>query len=316
MFRSLGFFVISFALACLPLSRSYGQMAGNRTVMGVGGMEAAQAANLPLLEPKIAEGYITIEGLAELRVQPTEIRIVMAATAEGETAQKCRQAIDATIANLKAAWSKMEIPPENIVVDFIAVLPRYAWSVEKHDNVDVGVEKKVGYRMQTNIHLAVRNESQAQAALNRAFEQGVTDIIAFDYWSKDLDGLKVKARQQALEAARGKSDVLLGRCLPSVRRSSTCRRRRRSAIPNRSTKRSPRNEEDMVREGWQNNISFIRAYRPRQTYYRGLYSDGDIQPRELPMKPEISVISTVRLYFKSPASGHVKKEEKASKESK
>ena len=44
------------------------------------------------------------------------------------------------------------------------------------------------------------------------------------------------------------------------------------------------------------------AYRPRNTYYRGLYSDGDVQPRELPMNPEISVLSTVRLYFKSPAA--------------
>ncbi|MGA2061771.1 MAG: SIMPL domain-containing protein [Thermoguttaceae bacterium] len=316
MFRSLGFLAIAFALAYLPPSHSYGQMAGNRAVMGVGGMEATQAANLPLLEPKIAEGYITIEGLAELRVQPTEIRIVMAATAEGETAQKCRQAIDATIANLKAAWLKMEIPSENIVVDFIAVLPRYAWSVEKHDTVDVGVEKKIGYRMQTNIHLAVRNESQTQAALNRAFEQGVTDIIAFDYWSKDLDGLKAKARQQALDAARGKSDVLLGALFAerppiiNVQEKTTVR------YPESLYQSISGNEEDTVREGWRNNIPFIRAYRPRQTYYRGLYSDGDIQPRELPMQPEISVISIVRLYFKSPASGHVKKEEKASKESK
>ena len=42
--------------------------------------------------------------------------------------------------------------------------------------------------------------------------------------------------------------------------------------------------------------------RPRNTYYRGLYTDGDMQPSELPMQPEISVISTVRLYFESPAA--------------
>ena len=217
MFRSLSFLAIAIALACLPLSHSYGQQGGNRAVMGIGGMEAVQAANPPLLERKIAEGYITIEGLAELRVQPTEIRIVMAATAEGETAQKCREAIDVTIASLKAAWSKMDAKPENVVVDFIAVLPRYTWSVEKRDNVDVGVEKKVGYRMQTNIHLAVRNESQAQTVLNRAFEQGVTDIIAFDYWSKDLDGLKVKARHQAPRSGTQQIRRLTSR---AVRRTS------------------------------------------------------------------------------------------------
>jgi hypothetical protein len=52
-----------------------------------------------------------------------------------------------------------------------------------------------------------------------------------------------------------------------------------------------------------------RAY----SYYRILNSDGDIVPRELPLNPEISVVSTVRLYYKSPASGHATKQEPAPK---
>jgi len=245
--------------------------------------------------------------------------MVLAVTSEGETAPKCQHAIDVAIDRLRAAWAKMGIGPERVVVDFIAVLPRYQWVSEKNGNLDAEVEKKVGYRMQTNIHLAVRNDSQAQAALNRAFEQGIADIIAFDYWSKDLDGLKAKARGQALEAARGKSDVLLGALFAerppiiNVQEKTTVR------YPESLYQTVSGNEDDTVREGWRSNIPFIRAYRPRQAYYRGLYSDGDIQPRELPMHPEISVISTVRLYFKSPASDHakkdVKKEKTASKES-
>ena len=108
---------------------------------------------------------------------------------------------------LKAAWAKMGIAPGSVVVNFIAVVPRYAWSVRKPNKMEVGVEKKVGYRMQTNIHLAVQKDSTAQTAVPTDFEE-VTDIIAFDYWSGDLDGIKVKARQQAVKAARGKADAL------------------------------------------------------------------------------------------------------------
>ena len=54
-------------------------------------------------------------------------------------------------------------------------------------------------------------------------------------------------------------------------------------------------------------VHLLNRYRLRNTYYRGLYADGDVQPRELPMTPEISVISTVRLYFKSPAAVGKKK---------
>ena len=47
-------------------------------------------------------------------------------------------------------------------------------------------------------------------ASRRAFQEGVTDIIAFDYWSRDLDEVKVAARAQALQAAQSKAEDLLG----------------------------------------------------------------------------------------------------------
>ncbi len=55
-------------------------------------------------------------------------------------------------------------------------------------------------------------------------------------------------------------------------------------------------------------MSQIRAFRPRNTYYRGLYTDGDVQADTLPMRPEISVVSTVRLYYESPAAAMAREE--------
>jgi hypothetical protein len=51
------------------------------------------------------------------------------------------------------------------------------------------------------------------------------------------------------------------------------------------------------------------GHRPRNTYYRGLYMDGDIQASQLAMEPEISVVSTVRLYYESPAAARAKQTE-------
>jgi uncharacterized protein YggE len=296
-------FPVLFLLALLPLSQAFAQFGGSRA-----GLEANSrgVTNLPHLDREVAEGYIAIDGRAEVRVRPTEIRIVLAVTSEGKTAQACQQAIKETIDKLKEAWAKLEIAPEAIVEDFIAVLPLYEWNLEKRGDVDVGVEKKSGFRMQTNIHLAVPNDATAPAAFNAAFEQGVTDIIAFDYWSRELDDNKTKAREQALKAARNKSDVLLGALFDD-----------RPSVINVQEQTSVRYPESLyhsfvnsygedVTPAWRRDVPFIRAYRPRNTYYRGLYSDGDVQPRELPMHPEISVISTVRLYFQSPAAKQTK----------
>jgi uncharacterized protein YggE len=306
------------ALASIPLPLAIGQMSGSAPMASVGlrgGAEtaAADVADLPLLEPPIAKGYITIEGRAEVRVRPTDVRMVLAVTSEGETAPACQQTIDAAISRLRAAWSKMGIGPERVVVDFIAVVPRYEWSAEKRGNLDAEVEKKVGYRMQTNVHLAARGEAEARAALAKALEQGITDIIAFDYWSKDLDDVKVKVRGEAVKAARGKADTLLGTLFSdrppviNVQEQTTVR------YPESLYHSFTNSYEEAVSGDMRRNVPYIHAYRPRNTYYRGLYSDGDVQPRELPMNPEISVISTVRLYFKSPAAKDEKKVDQARK---
>ena len=305
MFRHTHGFAVLFLLACLPLSVAFGQFGGSRA-----GLEKnlRGVPNLPHLDREIAEGYIAIDGRAEVRVRPTEIRVVLAVTSEGETAQVCQQTIEATVEHLKAAWSKLEIAPENIVEDFIAVLPLYEWNLEKRGGGDVGVEKRIGFRMQTNIHLAVSNDAQAPAAFTAAFEHGVTDIIAFDYWSRELDKIKVKAREQAVKAARSKSDGLLGALFDDRPPVINLQEQTTIRYPESLYHSFVNSYEEDVTPAWRRDIPFIRAYRPQNTYYRGLYSDGDVQARELPMHPEISVISTVRLYFQSPAAKRAKKE--------
>lgn len=304
MFRHTHGYAVLFVLVCLPLSFAFGQFGGSRA-----GVEdhSRGIENLPRLDRDIAEGYIAIDGRAEVRVRPTEIRIVLAVTSEGETAQRCRQSIEATVKELRTAWSKLKIAPENIVEDFIAVLPLYEWNLEKRGDVDVGVEKKTGFRMQTNIHLAVSNDATAPAAFTVAFEHGVTDIIAFDYWSRELDEIKVKAREQAVKAARSKSDVLLGALFDDRPRVINLQEQTTIRYPESLYHSFVNSYDEDVTPAWRRDTPFIRAYRPQNTYYRGLYTDGDVQSRELPMRPEISVISTVRLYFESPAAKRAKK---------
>ncbi len=74
-----------FAVLAAASPRAMGQMAGSRAGVQA---DAGRAAALPPLSPEIARGYITVEGRAVLRARPTEIRIVLAVTAEGETAAK------------------------------------------------------------------------------------------------------------------------------------------------------------------------------------------------------------------------------------
>ena len=284
MFRLLSGAAALLALSCFSLATVQAQMAGSRA-----GNESAELSaglpDLPPLDPKVALSCIMLDGRAETRVRPSDIRIVLAVTAEAETAEQCQQSVTASVERLKAAWSKMKIAPENIIVDFIAVLPRYAWNLEKRDNVEVGVEKKAGYRMQSNIHLAVSNGAQADAALARAFEQGITDIIAFDYWSRDLDEVKVKVRQDALKAARAKAEALLAPLFSDKPPIVNVQEKTIVRYPESLYSSFHAVYDEAVTEDWRRNVTLIHAYRPRNTYYRGLVSGGDIQPARVAYEP-------------------------------
>ena len=89
-----------------PTTFTYAQSSGSR---GGVSSEATHDTGIPALDPETAERYIVIEGSSEVRVQPTEIRVVLAVTAEAETAKACHDEIQKVISALKAEWTKMQI---------------------------------------------------------------------------------------------------------------------------------------------------------------------------------------------------------------
>ncbi len=316
-------FAVALIIATASLPLSYGQLSGSRPSgkddeadywwSNQRNTDPAEVSPLALLDRRVANDYISIEGRAEIRVKPTEIRLVLAVIAEGETGPQCQRTTEAAIARLRAAWTKMGIAPERISEDFIKAVPRYQWVSEQRHNESVKVEKKVGIHVQTNVHLITRGETEARAAIARAVEQDVTDIVACDYWSKELDEMNVKARQQALAAARSKADVLLGALfdgrLPVINVQEQTTVKYPESLYHMFTSQSDASPGAYWRWSEETTVGANRAY----SYYRILNSDGDIVPRELPLNPEISVVSTVRLYYRSPAGGHATEHDSAAK---
>ena len=120
-------------------------------------------------------------------------------------------------------------------------------------------------------------------------------------------GLAVGQKVLECQAARSKADMLLKALFDprpaviNVQEHTTVR------YPESLYDAFVNSYQEEVTPAWKSDLPFLRAYRPRNTYYRGLHSDGDVQDAGLPMQPEISVVSTVRLYFESPAASRPKK---------
>ena len=124
---------------------------------------------------------ISIGGSAERRLTPEKLRLVIAMTVEAETAAQCRDELNDLSAKIRKDWvGKLKIPEANITEDFIALLPTYDWT--KALDGDAYREVQSGFRLQTNLHVAVDNDTVAVQAIDAAFAYGSVSVVTFDYW--------------------------------------------------------------------------------------------------------------------------------------
>ena len=186
----------------------FAQSSGSRGGVYSSSAQPSQAQSAELT-PEAAQSYIVVEGKSVLSVQPTAIRIVLALTHEAKTSKECKTGIEGKIAQLRPLWVQAGVEDKNIVEDFISILPQYDFEAKQLGDQQVAMEKKTGFLMQTNIHLAVKDDAEAMKVLDVGFENGVTDIIGLDYWSEELDRKKQEVRAKALQVAKVKSKVLL-----------------------------------------------------------------------------------------------------------
>ncbi|MFO7906670.1 MAG: SIMPL domain-containing protein [Planctomycetota bacterium] len=276
---------------------------GDAQFIGARSAESHSDGSAATLDHRAIENFITIEGKVEKRLDPTALRIVLALLVEQPTAADCQRTAQQREAELIEALKGMDIDGEAVVVDFISILPVYQWQVETREGKSVAVEQPAGFRMQSNVHVKVASEKQARAVLAEAFRLGVSDVIAFDYGSEKIDRTRKEARKEALRAAQEKADLLLGAMFDEPPRPLNVHESTRVIYP-RSLYGSFENAHtEAIRMPYSGDrMPTIQAARPKNTYYQGVLEDTDVRDGGLPLRAQISVVSTVRLYYATPAN--------------
>lgn len=255
-----------------------------------------------ILEQRI-EDYIKVDSKVELRVKPDQIRIVLAVSEHAQTSAECEEKVFSKIEHLKQALSEIGVKPNDIVDDFIAVLPRYKYVIEDLEGEKVAVETLMDYGMQSNLHIKVPDDELALSAIRAAFKLNVTDIIAFDYWSSELDSIKQKALKLAIEKANGKAKLILGQTFDVMPRPINVITSTNLIMPDSLYQSFNNTFSQSVTQNYRGKLPVITAFRPKNTYYKGnIDVSTDQQPDTVSMHCEISVVSTVQLFYASPVN--------------
>ena len=286
-----------------------GQMSGSRGGVNSGHQyhqDQHSSSSQPVsstLDERVFE-YLEVESKVELRIKPDQIRIVLGIGESAKTSAECESKVFEKIKQLKAAYSELSIPDANVVDDFIAILPRYRYDLENLQGQTVAVEKLDDFSIQSNMHIKVATEAEATEVIRAAFKLGVTDLIAVDYWSKDIDATKKKAFEQAVTEAKSKAKYLLGETLPESPRPINVRNNTRVIMPDKlyASFKNSYDSEFTRAYNRHRDTPVIKAFRPKNTYYQGHFDDADRNPKEIAMGPEIYVVSSVSLYYATPVA--------------
>lgn len=254
----------------------------------------------PFYVPMKSSDPIRVTGTSAIRVPIEGIRLVLAVTAEGDSANACQQEVAEDIAAIRTSWLQIGIQEADVVEDFISLLPRYVWGLEDRGGESFRVQQRDGYRMQTNLHVAVKTEEQAMQVIQAGFGETNLEVITFDYWSSKLDEEKQKAIAAALTAAQQKSEILLAVFEEKPKVINVLESTIVSFPASMYTTYENVLEEDW--NHWNSDKPSIKAFRPKMTFYRGLGGGADTGPKTAAMHPEIGIVSTVQILYQSPAS--------------
>lgn len=249
------------------------------------------------------EDYIKVDAKVEIRVKPDQIRIVLAVSENAKTAPECEEKVFSKVEKLKTAFTELGVKPEDIVDDFIAVLPRYEYVIKEIESGKAAVETLMDYGMQSNLHIKVPDDALALSVIRAAFKLGVTDIIAFDYWSKELDTVKQNALAAAIEKANTKAKLVLGQTFGDMPTPINVEASTKLIMPDSLYQSFNNSFSQTLTQHYRGNLPVITAFRPKNTYYKGHVDlSSDQQPDTVSMHCEISVVSTVKLFFASPVN--------------
>jgi uncharacterized protein YggE len=265
-----------------------------------GGRGQASRPETGRLGVEEAGSFIAIEGSCELRVAAEGLRVVFAIATDAATPTECWAKQRTHRAAFVDALAAAGLAGDAVQVDFISMLPVYDWKQESRDGQAVLVERLAGHRLQENVHVAVADEEGARAAIELALSKEVHDVIAVEYWSRQTAAKRREALESALAAAKAKADLLLA---AFEKRPPLANVQERTDVltPDRLYASFENVYAGEVETDWQRGLPRLRAPRPKNTFYAGFDGAADVALFTARMKPELSVVSTVVLYFESPS---------------
>lgn len=147
---------------------------------------------------------ISVTGTGTVQIVPDKVSLYVSVRAENEKLEPAKQEADAIAKKVMAIVKEYRIEAKDVRTAAIEIDPIY-------NNYNQGVRsqlERIGYRVDHNIAITLRDLSRFEALLTALLEAGVNVVHRIEFETSKRIELRGQARQMALRAAKEKAELM------------------------------------------------------------------------------------------------------------
>jgi uncharacterized protein YggE len=158
------------------------------------------AAAAPQLATPAAARTISVTGTAQVMVVPDEVALTLGVETSDLQLVTAKANNDAIVKKVLDITKTIGIDPKNVQTDYMNIQPRYDSNYPKPNFI--------GYFVQKNIVITLKDVSKFEDLLSQALEAGVNYVHNIDFRTTELRKYRDQARDLALKAAQEKAKAM------------------------------------------------------------------------------------------------------------
>lgn len=118
---------------------------------------------------------------------------------KGKNLKDVQQNLDKRIADFQKGLMELGIKEDEMIIDFLSLVPEYEYDIEKKLFSKTYNEVPVGFELKKNVHIRFKDNKILDKIIAKAAENEIYDLSKVEYFIKDTDILYQKLRRKAFE---------------------------------------------------------------------------------------------------------------------
>jgi uncharacterized protein YggE len=147
----------------------------------------------------LGNNVVELEATVLMNVTADEYVAMFHIEQKGKNLKDVQENMDKRIANFQKGLSELGIKENEMIVDFLSLVPEYEYDIEKKFFSKTYNEVPVGFELKKNVHIRFKDNKILDKIIAKAAENEIYDLSKVEYFIKDTDILYQKIRRKAFE---------------------------------------------------------------------------------------------------------------------